>query len=283
VKKNAHFVAAVAIAGMACSAPKSAAPTSGTQPPASARASSEQPRKSLAPAARGTSAAAVDSARRAEKPPSYPFQEPIEPQDAGSVPAMRFAKLTSGQCRAELRKRKLSTKPARRAAPGVATPLRISGPLHGVEFLAPGARSVYGTLDCRLLLALDELAQVLERHGVIRVHVDNLYRPRAHLPGKRKRSQHAYGLAADIRALELSDGRQLVVERDWSGPIASAPCGPSSALAVENEQAVALRNIVCDVVRQGVFHHVLTPSYDAAHVDHVHLDIKRDARTIIVR
>ena len=194
-----------------------------------------------------------------------------------------MAKLTPGQCRAELRKRKLKTKPPRRAAPGVATPLRISGPLQGVEFLAPGARSVYGTLDCRLVLALDELAHVLERHGVVKVQVDNLYRPRAHLPGRRKRSQHAYGLAVDVRGFELSDGRQLVVARDWSGPIASAPCGPASTLAVDSGEAVTLRNIICDVVRQGVFHHVLTPSYDAAHSDHVHLDIQRDARAIIVR
>jgi hypothetical protein len=196
---------------------------------------------------------------------------------------MRVAKLAPGQCRAELRKREIKTKPPRRGAPGVATPLRISGPLHGVEFLAPGVRSVYGTLDCRLALALDELARVLERHGVVKVHVDNLYRPRAHLPGKRKRSQHAYGLAVDVRAFELSEGRQLVVARDWSGPIGSAPCGPASSLAVTSGDAVTLRNIVCDIVREGVFHHVLTPSYDAAHSDHVHLDIARDARTVTVR
>jgi hypothetical protein len=138
-------------------------------------------------------------------------------------------------------------------------------------------------LDCRLVLALDELARVLELHGVVKVHVDNLYRPRARLPGKRKPSQHAHGLAVDVRALELGDGRLLVVERDWSGPTATPPCGPGSGLEARSEEAVALRNIVCDIVRQGVFHHVLTPSYDAAHRDHVHMDIKRDASGVIVR
>jgi hypothetical protein len=40
---------------------------------------------------------------------------------------------------------------------------------------------------------------------------------------------------------------------------------------------------VCDIVRSGLFHHVLTPSYDAAHRDHLHLDIKREGWAVIVR
>jgi hypothetical protein len=43
-----------------------------------------------------------------------------------------------------------------------------------------------------------------------------------------------------------------------------------------------LRNIVCAAARAGLFHHVLTPNYDAAHRDHLHLDIKRDARSVVV-
>jgi hypothetical protein len=196
---------------------------------------------------------------------------------------MGYANLSPGQCRAELTKRKIKTRPAGLPAQGVATPVRLSEPLQGVAFIAPGKRSVYGMLDCRLVLALDELARVLERHGVVKVHVDNLYRPRSRLPGKRKRSQHAHGLAVDVRALELEDGRVLLVERDWYGSVASPACGPASTVTTKADEAILLRNIVCDVVREGVFHHVLTPSYDAAHRDHVHLDIKRGARAVIVR
>jgi hypothetical protein len=195
---------------------------------------------------------------------------------------MQYANMSSAQCRAELKRRGLPVKPAHGPARGIATPLRMTGTFGNVRFVAPGSRSVYGMLDCRLVLALDELARILREHQVVAVRVDNLYRPKARLPGRRKRSQHAHGLAVDILALELSDGRTLLVERDWQSVADSPACGPDSAVTAASEEAVLLRNIVCHVARAGVFHHILTPNFNAAHEDHLHLDIKRDAREIVV-
>ena len=160
--------------------------------------------------------------------------------------------------------------------------MRITGPLRGVRFVTPGKKSIYGKLDCRLALVLDELAGVLERHGVASVRVDNLYRPRAKLPGRRTSSQHRYGLAVDVMAFELADGTTLSVESDWHGEIGSTPCGPEARLVDASPAAIALRNLVCDVARSALFHHILTPSYNDAHRDHVHLDIKRGEKRSII-
>ncbi len=214
----------------------------------------------------------------------YPFNAALPGRElALRGLASKFASLTSGQCRAELARRKIATSRPRKAASGVAAPLRLDGPLHGVRFVAPGPKSVYGTLDCRLALALDELAALLAQRGVALVRVDNMYRPKAHLPGQRKPSQHAYGLAIDIVGFELASGESLEVERDWHGELGPAPCGPSARLTQPVDAAVNLRNLVCEVARSGIFHHLLTPSYDAAHKNHVHFDIKRDAKEILVK
>lgn len=220
------------------------------------------------------------------KPPEtgYPFQEPLPPRElARDAPASRAANLSPSACLAELKRRDLAVERDTGPASGIAAPVRITGPLRNVRFIAPGRKSVYGKLDCRLALALDELASVLERHGVVAVRVDNIYRPKARLPGRRAKSQHRYGLAIDLMAFDLADGSSLVVEHDWKGAPDGVPCGPESRLLEVTERAIALRNAVCDVARSGLFHHILTPSYDEAHRDHLHLDIKRGEKRSLIQ
>lgn len=69
------------------------------------------------------------------------------------------------------------------------------------------------------------------------------------------RSRHATAEAWDVAGFVLADGRRIRVARDWEG---------------EGEAAVFLRQ-----VRQGAcqfFDGVLSPDYNAAHNDHLHLD-----------
>jgi hypothetical protein len=218
----------------------------------------------------------------------YPFHDRLPELIPAKTPARRIANMSPGQCRRELKQRKLPVKPAYGPARGIATPVRLDGPLHGIRFVAPGKRSVYGKLDCRLALALDEMAKIFEGHEVTEIHVDNMYRPAARLPRQskrkpRKRSQHSYGLAADLVRLKLRDGSVLVVESDWHGEIGTPACGPDAEVRDPTDQAILLRNIVCGLAREGLFHHILTPNYDAAHRDHLHLDIKRDSKEMSVR
>jgi len=191
---------------------------------------------------------------------------------------MELANLSPGACRKQLRADSLPVKARRGRAAGVATPLLITGPMHGVRFATPPASTPFGVLDCRLALTLDRLAALLAQHDVVAVQVDNFHRPKARLPGRRKRSQHAYGLAADITAFRLGDGRRLVVERDWHAAIGDPVCGPDAVMTEPTDASIALRNLLCAVARAGLFHHLLTPSFDAAHRNHFHFDIKRDAK-----
>jgi hypothetical protein len=195
--------------------------------------------------------------------------------------ASRYASFSSATCRAEVRRRKLAIKPAG-VASNVGAPMRVTGPFHGVKYVTPSSK--YGLFDCRLALALDDMAKLLAPYGVAEIHVDNIYRPGARLPGrKNKPSQHSYGLAVDIMALKLADGRKLSVEHDWHGERGKPPCGPEAEITPSSEEATLLRSLVCEVARQGLFHHLLTPNYDAAHRNHLHFDIKRGARELLVR
>lgn len=68
-------------------------------------------------------------------------------------------------------------------------------------------------------------------------------------------SEHATADAIDIAAFVLRDGRQISVVRDWNGQ------GKDAAFLR------AARDGACDL-----FSTVLSPDYNAAHRDHLHLD-----------
>lgn len=202
------------------------------------------------------------------------------PKDA---PAMRYANLSPAACRQQLTRLELELAKVNRATPGVANPRRLGGSIGGVRYIAPGGKSPFGVLDCRLLLTLVEWSEWLREQGVVEVRVDNFYRPGAKLAGKRKPSQHSYGLAMDVMALTLEDGTELVVEEDWGDSIGATACGPEARTTGLSARGVKLRNLVCETARRGFFHHILTPSYNAAHRDHLHLDIQRDAPRLFAK
>lgn len=207
--------------------------------------------------------------------PEGPFREPVDEGVKANPPrANRWARLTPASCRAELRRLRIPVANAGIASPGVATPLRLGGSLEGIQYHVPGHQSVYGILDCRLALVLRDFSTLLKKHGVSAVWVDNMYRPHAHLaPGKP--SQHSYGLAIDIQGFVLESGKSLEVERDWHGAIGTPWCGPDAYFDDPSDAAILLRNLTCDALRAGLFHDVLTPNYDIAHRNHLHLDIRQ--------
>lgn len=210
-----------------------------------------------------------------------PFQAPLPAsRNVRKSVATRLASLGPGQCRAELRKRRIGSARPGFATPNVAAPMRLHGALHGIQFIAPGVRSVFGILDCRLALALDELAPILAENDVLAVHVDSMYRPRAKMSGSRKPSQHSHGLAIDIMAFTLGDGRTLIVKSDWHGALATPVCGPRSQPVDPTPEALKLWTIVCAIAQKGIFHHMLTPNFNKEHEDHLHFDIKREGESL---
>lgn len=276
----------------ACAAPRAAGPT----PPATSAPLSAPPpdaRPAAAPAeaiasaqAEGTDAPDAPDADSEPAPPpapvTHPFHAPLPDRRAPNAPAMRNAQLAPDACRKEVARRKLPVARDNKPTPGVATAFRLKGKLGGVQIQTGSSTTPYGVLDCRLLLTLDDLAPLLARHDVTALRIDNAYRPHSKL-GRRKPSQHAHALAIDVTTFSLSDGRVLHVERDWKADIGDPVCGPSAVMHEPSDESVRLRNLVCDIVAAGLFHHVLTPSYDAAHRDHLHLDIKRTGWAVILR
>jgi hypothetical protein len=134
----------------------------------------------------------------------------------------------------------------------------------GVRLTAsPSQLNQPATLACPAALALarfdlDVVQPAAQRHfgrGVTRIHHVGGYTCRA-VAGTRKWSQHAFGNAIDVIGFDLADGTRISVGRDWRAR------GPRSAF---------LQEVARNACR--VFTVVLSPAYDRAHQDHLHLDI----------
>ena len=85
-------------------------------------------------------------------------------------------------------------------------------------------------------------------------------------------SEHATGNAIDIAAFVLADGRRISVLADWGGADEEGGLddeGGTDGGKGEAEEAFlrTVRGGACDI-----FGTVLSPDYNAAHVDHFHLD-----------
>jgi Extensin-like protein C-terminus len=204
------------------------------------------------------------------------FRAPLpEPAVLQKGPASRNANLSPAACKSKLLAQKAPVQFVRSAV-GVATPTRIVGPLGGVEYQTAPKTVSYGIADCRLVLTLLEAAPILRAHHVKSMRIDNFYRKGARLPSHRKKSQHAYALAADVTSLTLDDGTKLNIEEDFHGQMGAPVCGPQAKLYRRDPKSLALRTLTCDLARAGLFHHILTPHHDRAHRNHLHLDIARD-------
>jgi hypothetical protein len=190
--------------------------------------------------------------------------------------AVRYGAEPGEQCLAELALRSVPFSPGPRV-PTIDTPVRLTGALRGVRIemhhptaVAPKEGPV---MDCRLLLALDDLAIVAADQGIASVRYNSLYRGRwARHPGWR----HAAGVAIDVVELVEKDGEVLDVLADFHGAgVGSKTCGPE-APRPEGKKALALRRFVCALDAAGSFNLILTPHYNRRHANHFHLEVRRD-------
>ncbi|MBK9031490.1 MAG: extensin family protein [Myxococcales bacterium] len=204
------------------------------------------------------------------------------PSDPAATAAVRYGALGPEACLAELATRQIPY--VAETADGVAAPVRLQGPLHGVTFRGgepedERATSPSEIADCRLVLALDDLAELLAAHDVVEViHYSMYRRPRAG-----KSSEHNAGMAIDVGRLRLADGTTLSVLDDYHGRIGAASCGKRARPRRPTAKTKALRAIVCEVAERYLFNVVLTPNFNRPHRNHVHLDLTAGVRWFIVR
>lgn len=211
------------------------------------------------------------------------------PEGAAETPAVRYATLDQAACEAELTKRSI---PFSREADvrGVLAPVRLTGPVHGVAYRSmlpekQRATSPWEILDCRLVLALDDFAEVLARHDVREVVHFSVYRPppiRGWLEGMLGK-RHSGALAIDAGRFVRADGTTLDVERDFGGHIGLRTCGPKAAAAPPTPAGQALHEIVCDAAEKHLFNVELTPHYNKAHKNHLHLEVTPGVKWFLIR
>lgn len=103
---------------------------------------------------------------------------------------------------------------------------------------------------------VDRAARVHLGAGLARIETFGSYSCR-NVAGSNRRSAHARAEAIDIAAFVLSDGRRVSVNDDWNG-----------GTAAERAFLRVVRDSACK--RFGT---VLSPEYDAAHADHLHLEV----------
>lgn len=156
-------------------------------------------------------------------------------------------------------------------APGVRLPVRLTGPIAGVEIRGTGTNKATHYLDCRLGLALVRWAPQLKAASVVRIDHYSIYRPDAQVGATQKLSGHALALAIDAARFHLNDGRVLTVLETWTDKTKGAdPCAPRPQ---QSEDERLLRALVCDAARLGIFQTIVTPHHNPDHDNHVHLEV----------
>jgi hypothetical protein len=206
-----------------------------------------------------------------------------EPLPTRAAVANEIAALSDRACFRALQRARVPFERVRASVAGITAPVRVTGALHGVRYIASERREIHELMDCRLAVALVRFSRMLQHLGVVEVRHYSIYRP----PGARaaqeqpNQRRHGGGLAIDAAWFLRSDGTRLGVERDFHGRRRRPVCGPEARVP-HDAGARLLRTVACDAARRGIFHVVLTPNHNYAHRNHLHLEVARGVDWIYV-
>jgi hypothetical protein len=209
------------------------------------------------------------------------------PKEVGSeqTPAFRYANMSNREALRELDRRGIPYRRVTQPVDGVRAPIRLTGPLWGVDIrssLPPEEweTTIYNILDARLGLALYDLCRVLSQHDVVELVHFTMYRIQGKHDGK-PRFRHPGGLAIDFGAVKKKNGEWLSVGPHWTGQIGAKTCG-NGARKLIGRRGRELMSILCEVADQRIFHYMLSPHFDEPHGDHLHLEIKPGVKWFLV-
>ena len=166
-----------------------------------------------------------------------------------------------GDCKATLTSRKVAWRPASR--PGIHDAVEVTGLLGGVA--VTGDEPL--VIDCSLAVSLDEAFHYLVALGIDRATFSSAYSRRL-VAGTSVPSKHSFGLAIDVPAFDGAAGA-LRIDRDYQSGLGDEM---DCVGAPSTKNAETLKVMQCQLVRSGLFHLVLSPDYDDAHRDHLHLE-----------
>lgn len=215
--------------------------------------------------------------RRRVQPPSF---------DVTQTVAWKYGQMTVTECEAEAKTRNIpfTSEPTH----GVMAGTRLTGPIKGVTFRTrlsdeKRATTPWEIADCRLLLALDDFADVLVAHDIVEVRHYSMHRVApSSWPADKVGSQHFGAMAIDAAIFITKDGTKMDVNDDFFGRVGGKTCGPDAKPRKTTEASLALRAILCETVAKRIFNVILTPNHNRAHRNHFHLDITAGAKWFVV-
>lgn len=239
-----------------------------------------------------TSAAAPASARpkpaksvKATKQQRQKKPRTVEDVDWAKAPSAGYAALTKDACLRELKTRQVSFREVDDAR-GVLAPVRLAGPLGGVDYhteapRAERSKTPFEVFDCRLVLALHDFSAILVAHDIDEAIIFSAWRPpEKGWPAGKLATRHPGALAVDIRKMMKKAGEagtergSLEVERDWAPAIDQPSCGEkASPVSPDNAQGQEIRRIFCEADAKKIFSSQLGPNFNPAHHNHFHLEI----------
>ena len=206
--------------------------------------------------------------------------------DVTQTNAWKYGEMTPDECAAEVKTRNLPFTPE--PTHGVLAGGRLTGPIDGITFRTrlsdeKRATSTWEIADCRLVLALDDFADVLVAHDIVEVRHYSMHRVApSSWPPERVGSQHFGALAIDAAIFTTKDGTKMDVNDDFFGRIGAKTCGPDARPRRKTEKSTALREILCETAAKRIFNVILTPNHNRAHRNHFHLDVTPGAKWFIV-
>lgn len=215
-----------------------------------------------------------------------------------SHPSVRYASMSAASCHAELKRRGIAFRVEEKAK-GVLAPVRLLDRVSGVLFRTaapPGEReqTPYEVLDCRLVLSLSDWSVQLLARGIDEVLFFSAWRPpSAAFPEGQLPTRHPGALAIDVYRFgkRLNEGHPkrewIDVERDFRGRKNSPVCAKNTDEWLQKQTGAAnsqtLRRLVCAAAGAHLFTSILTPNYDRAHKNHLHLELVPEARWHLLR
>lgn len=260
-------------------APASAKPAAPTKAPAPAKAPPVGKKPSPPRKARPAKHAAAPGQQK--KRPHVVFDERW-----ANTPAARAASLDKDQCFTELKRRKVAfTEVA--SARGVLAPVRLPADVGGIVYrtelsAAERAHAPWDVFDCRVVVALDDWSPKLLARGFSEVILFSAWRPpAAGWPEGKEAKRHPGALAVDVkrlvRGLDPTTGAprsDVVIERDWAPRLGAPVCGADAPAAEpDTTEGREARAIACEIEDARLFTVMLTPHYDRAHHNHLHLEV----------
>jgi hypothetical protein len=217
----------------------------------------------------------------------------VHDPDWAKAPSAIYGRMTAAECHAELGARAISFETVTEA-PGVLAPVRIPNGVAGVLYRTElprdkGRTSPWEVFDCRLVLALHDFGAILGQHGIDEVVIFSAWRPpKKGWPEGKLAQRHPGALAVDVfrlgkrPATEGAPRTWLEVEKHYDGTIGAPSCGADATVPTTAE-GKELRAIFCEAAAARLFTSMLTPSYDAAHFNHLHLEVTPDVKWRLVR